>query len=286
MNRISCTCGDILGLRMVVVSIGMCLLGAPMASAAILFEDGFESGNLSRTTGGIHWADSVSAGVSNERAESGAYSLKFTFAGSGGDSFSEQRFSLGGHYPEVWIRYDIYIPTNYTHRQNSDSSNNKGYLSIWSGNYSSPNGPLLGLNFWPKGNSTGPASYASLHQFGMGLDQHAWSAMPNAIEPEDRGKWIRIVLRFKYASAANNDGIAEAWKTRDGQRQKIMSITNGAWYRSGQSAGFDQGYLLGWANSGFSETTVFYIDNFAISTDSLLSDLPVVPNPPTAVSAD
>jgi hypothetical protein len=32
------------------------------------------------------------------------------------DSWSEQRFDLGGNYSDLWIKYDLYIPSNFHHR--------------------------------------------------------------------------------------------------------------------------------------------------------------------------
>jgi hypothetical protein len=268
-----------------------CLLAAALAlvtalpaSAEVIFQDGFESANLSARQNNVNWGESQSTSVSSERAMSGSYALKFTFQGvaSGQDSWSEQRFYLGGNYPDVWVKYDLYVPSNYEHRQQSDSANNKGFLYLWSGDYNSPSGPGLGPNLWPVNAATGPASEASFYMWGPGWGRHNWTAMPKAIESADRGQWVTIVSHYKYASSANNDGVAEVWKTRGGVQQKIMSIMNGNWYVSGQR-GFDQGYLLGWANSGFSQTTVFYIDNVVFSTTSLLGK---VPNAPSSVSVE
>lgn len=273
--------------------VGSCLMTAALALAAlpsqagVIFQDSFEGGNLAAKANGFSWGESRDTAVSTEKAKSGSYALKFTFAGvpSGQDSFSEQRFYLGGNYPDIWVSYDLYVPANYVHRQQSDSANNKGFLYMWSGDYNSPSGPGMGPNFWPQNETTGPASYGTQYVWGPGWGKHFWSAMPKAIESEDRGKWVTIVAHYKYASSANNDGVAEIWKTRDGVQQKLMSITNGDWYVSGQK-GFDQGYLLGWANSGFDQTTIFYIDNVTVSTTSLLGGATKVPAAPTSTSVN
>lgn len=259
-------------------------LATVTTQAGVIFQDGFEAGNLALRQNGFSWGSSKDAGASNERAKSGSYSLKFTFAGvtSGQDSFSEQRFNLGGNYTEIWMSYDLYIPANYVHRTQTDSSNNKGFLYLWSGDYNSPSGPGMGPNLWPMNETTGPASYGTQYVWGPGWGKHFWSAMPKAIESADLGKWVQIVAHYKYATSANNNGVAEIWKTRDGVQTKLMGITNGDWYVPGQP-GFDQGYLLGWANSGFSQTTIFYIDNVVVSTTPLIGK---VPNPPSSVSVN
>lgn len=249
--------------------------------AQIIFQDDFESGDLSKRQNNFSWASSRATTVSSDRAKSGSRSLKFTFEAvpSGQDSFSEQRFELGGNYPELWVRYDLFVPSNYFHRNDPPSANNKGFLYLWSGDYGRPDGPGMGPNFWPNSDGT---SFASHYVWGPGLDKHYNHQMPKAIEAADRGKWIRIVAHYKYASSANNDGVAEIWKTRDGVTEKILNIQNGAWYIPGQP-GFNRGYLLGWANSGFAEETTFYIDNITFSTRSLLESDGPAPSPPRDV---
>lgn len=234
----------------------------------VLFSDGFESGNLSHTEGGVSWSTSVSTAVVTDRPRTGSYSLRFNFAAvpPGEDCTAEQRFSLGGNYPEIWCEYDLYIPENYYHRSDPPSSNNKGFLYLWSGDYGTPSGPGLGPNFWP---ATGGTSSGSQYAWGPGIDKHFWDSMPNAIEAADRGKWVKIICHYKYASVANNDGVSEIWKVRDGTRYKIMDIQNGDWYVPGQP-GFSVGYLFGWANSGFDEQTRLYVDNLIFSTEPLV----------------
>ena len=112
----------------------------------------------------------------------------------------------------------------------------------------------------------------------------------HGIVTDDKGHWMTIVIHVKYASASNDDGITEVWKTNwHGDTEKLMNIHDGPWYSTApdgtKARGFDQGYFLGWANSGFAEETVFYMDNVTFSTDPLSNDyVPVntaAPKPPT-----
>lgn len=257
---------------------------APNAIAQVIFQDGFESGDLTNTSNGFSWTGSVKTNVNNTNPRSGSYALEFTYPAvpDGSDSFSEQRFSLGGNYTDIWVRYDIFIPSNYFHREQTGSSaNNKGFLYLWSGQYGSPSGPGMGPNFWPASSSDG-ASSASFYIWGP-IDKHYWSNWPVwsgiPIETSDIGKWMEVVLHYKYATAANNDGVAEIWKKSQGKdRVKILEITDGNWYQAGQP-GFDQGYLLGWSNSGFDEETKIYIDNIIFSDSA--ADVLNPPSPPS-----
>lgn len=249
----------------------------------IFFQDGFESGDKSFTQNGVRWADSNSVTVNTANPKSGSYGMQMRYwaTPNNEDSWSEQRFSLGGNYPDIWVSYDMHIPANYNHRTQSGSANNKAFLYMWSGNYGSPNGPMIGPEFWPNGDGT---SNASMRVFGPGLDRHIWDACPVAIKSSDAGKWVKIIAHYKYASSSNNDGIAQIWKVyADGSTELTCNVTNGAWYVAG-ARGFDQGYLLGWSNSGFNEDTSFQIDNIVMSTTSLLPGTAAAPMAPTGLT--
>lgn len=243
---------------------------SPLISASPLFEDGFESKGLKTTKNNISWGESVYASVSTDHAKDGLYSLKFTYAATDEktDTWSEQRFRLGKPYKEIWISYDIRIPENYHHRKVSyGSSNNKGFIMLWSGDYSKPTGIVLGTEFWAEKDGS---STASVRLAGVGFDKHFWGACPSIIKLSDRGRWIKITAHLKYATPENNDGIMRLWKTyEDGKSQIACNISDGAWY-SAVSPGFDAGYILGWSNSGFNEETKFYVDNFTVSEAPLM----------------
>jgi hypothetical protein len=254
------------------------MLSCNMVSAATLFEDGFESNGLQTVSNNVRWGASTSAQVSTAYAKNGTHSLMFTFKATDEtrDSWSEQRFSLGKPFKEIWISYDIRIPENYYHRDSSvGTSNNKGFIMLWSGDYEDPSGPLIGTEFWPESDGS---SNSSIRLFGVGFDKHFWGACNEIVKISDRGKWIKITTQTKYATSANNDGIMRLWKTySDGTTELACNISNGAWYA--QSApGFDSGYLMGWSNSGYAEETRFYIDNFVVSENSLIN----TPKPPIA----
>ena len=233
-------------------------------TAQLIFSDGFESGNLSHSTNGFRWTDQSNTSVSTARGCASANSLQFRYAAVADcqDSMSEQRFYLGGNYRDVWFEYDLFVPENYYHRPQSGPTNNKGFLYLWANTYNSPQ-PLVAINFWADG-TTGQ-SIGSVYT--RPLDQHSFDFSAPAIATSDVGKWLHIVVHYAYATASNNDGIAQIWKTPAGDPTvQILNKTDGPWYHA-SGAGFDNGYLLGWANSGFSQETRFYIDNVRVYQD-------------------
>ena len=82
--------------------------------------------------------------------------------------------------------------------------------------------------------------------------------MHNIIRAEDRGKWVRI--RF-HLLIHDTDGQFELW--RDGALvMELKPDTRTSW-----GDGYDyfrHGYLMGWANTGFSEDTTFHITDFKL----------------------
>ena len=237
----------------------------PPPQESAFFSDVFSSGDLSHVENGCRWTDQANTRVIT--SPNGTSALEFTFptGTSDGDAWAEQRFSLGGNYPELWMSYDLYIPQNYVHR--NGGGNNKAFSYFWSGDYGALTGPLLATNFWPDGNGGSRLSqWMRTPTFG---GRHLWADDPvwidsHGIISSDLGQWMHVVVHAKYATEANNDGVYEIWKNG----AKLIGITNGDWYVP-NAQGFDQGYLLGWANSGFDVETKLYIDNIKFSAQPL-----------------
>jgi hypothetical protein len=57
------------------------------------------------------------------------------------------------YYKEVWLSYDIFIPSNYYHRgsgEGVEAGNNKGFFYLWHGPYeSSQTQTSTSLQWWP-----------------------------------------------------------------------------------------------------------------------------------------
>lgn len=268
------------------------------ASAGVFFQDDFESGDLSHEENGARWGSDRQARVLTENPKTGNYSLRFFYPGTTPekDSFAELRFHLApNRYSELWIRYDLYVPANFYHRDAPGSDNNK-FLALWSGAHPRGfTGPALVPNYWPR-----PSGESHLILFAGGpqnpdgsgqmFRKNYWDEGGQIFEVADRGKWLTIIVHAKYATPANDDGIFRLWKIRDGVTIPVLDKTDGAWYVPGQP-GFDGGYLMGWANAGFAQDTSFFLDNIKFSTTSLLKAPgsgapPVAPGSGTFVDDD
>lgn len=235
------------------------------------FTDSFESGDLLHAENGFHWnganagaGDAVS--VSTDIAHSGSRSVKFTFGAgaSGDDAWSELRFILGKNMPDVYIQWYQYFPNGaeglgprWSHR--TDGVSNNKFIRFWSDDYT--NFTLkTGLSFWPMGSGDsqiGPDGGSN--QTGLQL----LSPKDNAgMTDSRRGRWVKFQYHAKTATSANNNGVVQLWV--DGVL--VISNTTAALYPSGGVGNYYRnGYLMGWSNSGFSQTTNTYIDDVTIS---------------------
>lgn len=199
-------------------------------------------------------------------ATSPTKALRFRFAGTTApnDAWSEARFLLYNPVPELWIEYQLFCPANYIHRTQSGSLNNK-FFRIWRENAEyGPNICKLGVDTYRSSNtvSTGwvganeyPSSSFSPFQSG--------TTLISATGPIVIGEWNVIRFHCKTASSAtSDDGIFKMWVNGS----LYASKTDGAFYPwdttlQNQSPYFRSMYFMGAANSGFTDTTLFLIDD-------------------------
>lgn len=258
--------------------------GSPLPT---IFQDDFSSGDLSHvdSTTGVKWASATNTAVSTQNPAPGkSHSLMFTWAGnpSPGQSIAEQRFDLVNPYTELQFDYDIYFcdgtegfgSAAYTVRNNGTSTNNK-FLRLWRGNRSDGNDGYG--DFYTKfggslDRSTSPARYYNEYgkdSGGVGEWGANTGSEPDArgidplISSADLGKWTHITVYVKSATSANNDGVLTLSKNG----VVVATCTTLPQWPSGGSAqnGIDMGYLMGYADSGFTNQTKVYIANFKIS---------------------
>lgn len=248
----------------------------------VLFEDGFESGDLEHENGNFKWNDgglNVNVGVSEDIARTGTHSVKFTYEATvpEEDSWSELRYDMPVPREEVWFQWYQYYPdgaeglgARWEHRDDIGVDNNKFFL--------------IGNKDWE------PGGHSSFNQFtletepaGDGDSRSALKWRPNGapsgeygvtpingggiVNDTIRGRWVEYIAHFKVASGWQQyDAVAELWV--DGLQIHNHRNLN-TWLIDGGAEDaafniFNSGYVMGWANSGFDETSYTYIDDFKV----------------------
>jgi len=261
-------------------------LWLPLAPTTI-FADSFESGNLSRTLNGASWGGSEGTSYvsvanvyisSNTTGNTSALTCQYTGnANLSVGTSAGRNFDLGALYDNLFVEFDLYIPNGtepwggatYKHRNGTISaSDNNKFIRLWQRSRSDPNGD--GYNSDEKyGASTVLASSANTSNSdiitecvnagdaAVGPSAYQGRAY-NFINASDYGKWMRVKMFFKTRTTTSN-GSMMLWKNDTlliDQRNLIDSV-----YDPTEPRGFRYGYLLGYANSGFDETTKMLIDN-------------------------
>lgn len=275
--------------------LSFCLFGSPVVSqGGTIFQDSFESRNLFLTRNGFAWQPRnsyVDPVISGSNKASGSYSLEFSYLEEGvapdsPDSWKDLRFSLGDTYQEIWLKFNLYIPANYVHREEAVPNNKFLYLD-------NAEDLSVGFESWPC--SLAPSDpvcvdqgsgsdYIPLHLKWGGVDRghdHPGNNYFGQISDPatyvntnaDLGKWHEWIVHIKLASSADSaDGVVEIWK--NGVKQmEYLRLENYA------ARGLIQGQILGWANSGYASQTDIYVDDFVVSTT------PISPGVAVGVSA-
>lgn len=230
---------------------------SPLAAAEIA-RDGFESGTL----GGTLWGDATSVTVSADRAHTGSRSAKFHFAGDpslDADAWSELRFDLGAVYPDLWLRYRLFIPANFTHRDATGSDNNK-FIRLWGSTYDDLE--KVGASTWLDSPADGHSSLiVDWNSHGDGIGPKG-SVRERFIAAADRGTWMDVMIHATAATATTR-GTFQVWKNGTLAIDGTGTVDN---YTAGGAHGYRYGYLLGWANSGFTQDTDLFIDDVVFGT--------------------
>ncbi len=228
------------------------------------------------------------------------------------DAWAELAFDLNPDHKikEIWIRYDLFIPANYQHRVTGGSENNKGLAMLWGETYTAPS-VRSSFNFWPSefrytaeaadagdsfittestrnGWSTGHrwSKEQGRDDFRTGIDVGEDSRR-DTDDTSDAGRWVAFYLAVRLsdvapypAEQARGNGMMGVWKCTlpcgltelNRENALVYNDELNNWADSDARNFLEHGYLLGWANSGFDEDTVFYMDNvvFATSKEDLL----------------
>jgi hypothetical protein len=285
-------------------ALALASLLASAANGEPLFVDSFESGDMSATNeDGFSWGNNNRTSVVTAEGEvynngktggaipsgkdwepkDGQHSLRFRYPA--GEPWAEQRFNLGGAYPEIWIKYWLRVPVNYQH-----GPGNYKFLSLWMDGYNSSAGGKIVWELWPTdipGDSVLAFSSSAGNAAGdSGPKQHT----PFINASEDRGKWMEIVIHAKTSSGGEpNNGVIELWRRWEGEESytQFHKKTDATLaIPVGGPDGWNGGFLMGWANNSYSEETEWLLDSFEMSISSLLTGSAATdfmtnpPNPP------
>lgn len=265
----------------------------PFADSAPLLEDSFESANLSGTNAdGFKWSSTNRTSIvtmengspyavyngstihtsgaagTDWTAKDGSYSLRFRYPA--GEFWSEQRFSFGKSYRDIWLRYWVRVPTNYSHGT-ANPSNHK-FFAIWMDQYEGT-APLVIWEFW--GSGSGGSTIGFHFRPNGGRDGSHQQQTPFA-STADRGKWMQVVLHVKAATTGtSNDGVIQMWRKWNGESSftKLHEHTtaNLSLPATGPQ-GWSFGYFMGWANAAYAADTEWLLDGLVISNESLLTE--------------
>jgi hypothetical protein len=177
---------------------------------------------------------------------------------------------MGRYLPEVWIEYMLHVPGNFVHR--NDSPNNNKFLMLWRDTYSDVAGGTwrIGADYTRRDDSSSFLRFMSSRwDLNSWTNSGAWPTpapatgvgLISSSGPIRPGTWTRIRFHVKAASSRTaENGEIDIWA----DDQLVFSYKNGRFhnfYDTPVDAVLRNGYILGWSNSGFTERTVFHVDN-------------------------
>jgi len=232
----------------------------PPAEVQPFFADDFASGDFSHTENGASWGSSnIGVGPLGGSIDVVSEAARFRFAANsaGQDNWVEKRFALGRTIRSCWIRMNVTWPGNFVVRDEAQD-NNKLLRLFWLADYDLDTGKV-GVSFLH--DSTVATTNASLvfevriAGAGMGMVPGQFANRVPILAAE-RGNSVEYGFEFILsATNSSNDGVMRMWKNGS----LVWSITGLDIHANHD--GWDGGYLMGWANSGYDEQTDFLIDD-------------------------
>jgi hypothetical protein len=199
--------------------------------------------------------------VSADAASPSGYSLAFTYKGSADladDGWAEQPFKLP-KLTEVFVCMVIASPANYVHRDASGPDNNK-LLRLWDTDYGNST-VHIGMSTLP---TTGGTSQmiTEFHKTGSAGTGNwgtgPWNVVFRPATVDTIGFYAKVAT-----SSTVQDGIIRIWWNN----RLVYDRNNLALKEDGRPGGnwFENGYVLGWANSGFTQTTTLRLRKFLVA---------------------
>lgn len=247
--------------------------GGGSGEATVLFADDFESGNLAHSEGGISWTDNAYVDVTSVIARSGTRSARFRQGIPEGDgNWSELRFGGMPNLTEVFLQFYLYMPIGTEVPSIGPKVTvpypgaNDKFFRLWADNYGQP--PEVGASTWSRAGGIGALGREYLYQpddgpyWNMGQGPAPVPALVPLIIDANKGRWVQIRIRAKVSGPDNSSGVIQMWA--DGVNVGDDTALHN-YPPNGANNYYRNGYLLGWANSGFPPGQMMYIDDFSIS---------------------
>ncbi|HTY05032.1 MAG TPA: hypothetical protein VMC86_00820 [Gemmatimonadales bacterium] len=256
------------------------------AGPAPYFADNFDSYSVGTTlngqgSNGFTWAGGAgssggAAAISADISHSGTQSLKLTYVGvdTGQDDWEEQYFVLkpaGQGLKEVWMEWYVYFPSNYAYRSKESPNNNKlGYL--WAETYSVSSDLNSGLEYEGPADGDSVHAHITLRSAPNGTDitnGDAGSYHYGIFDPMTvAGSWHRLRYHVRAATPNGSGGYSEngTFQVWFDDSLIVQSKPTYVIYTTISPANnlWRNGYLMGWANAGYTNNTSFYIDDFKV----------------------
>lgn len=196
-----------------------------------------------------------------------AFRFRYVATASDADSTSEARFYLYNPQPELWIEYYLFVPANYDHRNVSGTDNNK-FFRIWREPSEYGDAAVkFGLEAGVTGNSKVSTAMIGATNDDTNTSTYYYlsegQTLISADGPMVIGEWNLVRWHIKCATSRSvADGILNL--TINGT--ELYSTTTGAFGVSttafaNQSAYMKSMYFMGYSNSGYTDTTLFLMDD-------------------------
>lgn len=200
--------------------------------------------------------------------------LKFTYkkgVPEPNEGWSEKRFWLPMKARQIEMSYRLFVPGNYVHAP----KNHKNFV-FWSGKYGGLNANMsIASESWPASGGAKPSLNISEdgHNYG-----HSDLSGGRNMYDDRQGSWVNMHVYIELAEKEGDIGLVEIHRngvlvagTKD-PRMKIAYTgappVNQQMKFSSRGNFLERGYLLGWVNGGFQETTVFCVDDFTMKANS------------------
>ena len=249
------------------------------------FQDDFEGaednnfwlGGAAQTHGATCSSDPNSSGKS--------LLLTYPTMSEGGHSWAEKRFVIPVNAQQLEISYNQFVPANYK----ASPGNHKNFV-LWSGKYgNAASNIFIGSEDWPTSSGATPSVYIGAD--GTNYEHSSINARPLMME-NNQGSWQRMHIYVELAEREGDFGVFEIHRDREFLTGTSHPDIKPSWGQppvdehieySSRGNYIDQGYLMGWANGGFTEETVFCIDDFTMKVNTVIKK-PASATPPSAPS--